>query len=79
MRQTYELYFGSKVRDEDKVWTLLICCSSCSRNWEGWVKSTDTSMPFGVQVVWHDPRDHRNNCYFCMTKISGFPDFASVK
>jgi len=73
MRKMYELYFGSKVRDQDKVWALLICCSSCSRTWEDWLKGTDTSVPFGVQIVWHDPWDHKNNFYFCIT------DFLSVK
>lgn len=79
IRKTYELYFGSKVRDQHKVWALLICCSSCSRTWEGWLKGTDTSMLFGVQIVWHDPQDHRNNCYFCMTKMTGFSRFSKCK
>ena len=29
-------------------------------------------MPFGVPMVWREPTNHLNDCYFCMTKISGF-------
>ena len=29
-------------------------------------------MPFAVPMVWREPTDHVSNCYFCMTKVTGF-------
>ncbi|CAG9791652.1 unnamed protein product [Diatraea saccharalis] len=29
-------------------------------------------MPFAVPVLWREPSNHFNDCYFCMTDICGF-------
>ena len=29
-------------------------------------------MPFSVRMVWREPKNHFNDCYFCMTNIVGF-------
>jgi hypothetical protein len=72
VRKAYELYFGCKVRDQDKVWALKICCSSWTGTLAGWLKGTHKSMPFAVLMLWREPQVHLNDCYFCMTKINGF-------
>jgi hypothetical protein len=79
VRKTCELYFGCKVGDQDKVWVPKICCSSCSRTWAGRLKGTHKSMHFAVPMVWREPRDRLNDCYFCMTKITGFSQFSKHK
>jgi hypothetical protein len=72
VRKAYELYFGCKVGDQDKIWAPKICCSSCSRTLAGWLKGTHKSMPFAVLMMWCEPKDSLKDCYFCMTKIIGF-------
>jgi hypothetical protein len=79
VRKAYELYFGCKVGDQDKVWVPKICCSSCSRTLVGWLKGTHKSMPFAVPMARREPREHLNDCYFCMTKITGFSRFSVHK
>jgi hypothetical protein len=79
MRKGYDLYFGCKVRDQDKVWAPKICCSSCSRTLAGWLTGTHKLMRSALPMVWRQPREHLNNCYFCMTKITGFSRFSMHK
>jgi hypothetical protein len=79
MRKACELYTGCKIGDQDKIWVLKMCCSSCSRILAGWLKGTHKWMPFAVPMVWHEPQDNSNICYFCMTKITGFSWFSMHK
>lgn len=71
VKKAYELYFGCKVGDQDKPWAPKVCCSSCSRTLTGWLKGTHKSMPFAVPMVWREPRNHVDDCYFCITNIKG--------
>jgi hypothetical protein len=75
VRNAYELCFCSNVRAQDKIWAPKICCSSHSRTLARWLKGTHKSMPSAVPTVWRQPRNHLNDCYFCM-KITGFSRFS---
>lgn len=72
IQKAYELYFGCKIGDQDKIWAPKFCCTSCSRTLSGWLKGTRKSMPFAVPMVWREPQNHLDDCYFCITKIAGF-------
>ena len=60
----------SNVGDQDKSWTPHICCTSCFTLLTGWLKGT-RHMTFAIPTIWREPKDHKTDCYFCMTKISG--------
>jgi len=51
MRRAYELHFDCKIRDQDMVWVLRICCSSCSRTLASWFKGTHKSISFAVLML----------------------------
>jgi len=29
-------------------------------------------MPFGIPMVWREPKNHIDDCYFCMVNVSGY-------
>ena len=67
IKTAYHMYFGSRTGDQDKKWAS--CCTRCFKNLRAWMKGTRKSMPFAVVMIWREPKDHINDCHFCITKI----------
>lgn len=72
IKQAYYLYFGCHVGDQDKQWAPHVCCITCYVVLAEWVKGKKQSMPFAVPMVWREPTNHCNDCYFCLTKTAGY-------
>ena len=34
--------------------------------------SNRTALKFGIPMIWHEPPNHFDDCYFCMTKLVGY-------
>lgn len=66
VKTAYHHYFGMKVGDQDKTWAPHICCNSCSVILRGWIRKNGRSMPFGIPMIWREPTNHVDNCYFCI-------------
>lgn len=65
-KDLYEKYFGSIVHQHDGEWSPSLFCSTCKINLSKW-KSGKGGMPFATPMQWKKPRNHRNDCYFCLT------------
>ena len=72
VKTSYYHYFGCKLCDQDKKWAPHVCCQSCCNGLRDWFSGRRSSMPFAVPMIWREPRDHITDCYFCLTKVSGF-------
>lgn len=72
IKRAYHCYFGFPVNDKDKYWLPKICCNNCSRSLRGWLKGSHKTMPFAKPMIWSEPQNHANGCYFCMTKTKGY-------
>lgn len=72
MMIAYKYYSGCTIGDQDKSWLPHICCTVCYFGLTQWLNGKRKAMPFAVPMVWHKLKDHHSDCYFCMTKISGF-------
>lgn len=66
----YFMYFGRVVEKEN--WAPSIICKSCEVNLNSWWNGSLDRMPFAVPMLWKKQRNHRHDCYFCITNVSGF-------
>ena len=72
LRTAYFSYFGCKIGDHDKAWAPHICCKACYNGLTAWFSGKKASLSFAVPMVWREPRSHADDCYFCLTDITGF-------
>lgn len=58
--------------DHEKPWAPHVICGSCRSNLDGWLRGARKAMPFAVPRVWREPKNHHDDCYFCMINISKY-------
>ena len=64
-------------------------CKHCTEMLSFWTQSKVSSMQLGVPMVWHGPKNHYDDCYFCVVNGSGrnqqkkknwyYPDIESAR
>lgn len=74
IKQAYQAYFNCDVRNQDKSWVPKVCCLKCYTNLNGWSKGTTKKIPFGTPMLWMEPTNHAEDCYFCLTQLKGFSE-----
>lgn len=72
VRQVYLAYFGVKLGDQDKTWAPHYVCYTCVEGLRRWSKGEQHAFRFGVPMIWREPQNHTDDCYFCSTGIHGF-------
>ena len=65
-------YFDCKVGDQDKSWAAHICCKPCYNGLTAWFNSKKAAFNFAVTMVWREPWNNADDCYFCLTNITRF-------
>lgn len=89
VKRAYLGYFGVRLGDQDKTWAPHIVCKTCTEHLRQWTTGKRNSLKFGVPMVWREPTNHIDDCYFCMVNITGinrnnrskwtYPDLASAR
>ena len=72
LRTAYFHYFDCKIGDQDKSWAPHICCKPCYNGLTAWFNGKKAAFNFAVPMVLREPRNHADDCYFCLTNITGF-------
>ena len=72
LRTAYFHYFDCKIGDQDKSWAPLICCKPCFNGLTAWFNGKKVAFNFAVPMVSREPRNHADDCYFCLINITGF-------
>ena len=72
LKKIYKLYFGCPLGDQDKHWAPHQVCTSCSSGLRNWLNKRTPAMPFAVPMIWREPKNHFQDCYFCRVNVKGF-------
>ena len=46
-------------------------CHNCEEMLRDWTKGKRKGLPFGIPMVWREPKEHLTDCYFCMVNTKG--------
>ena len=68
-KRSYKAYLGIKLGDQDKSQAPHKVCKQCSETLRRWTQSKATSMQFGFPMVWREPKNHHEDCYFCVVDM----------
>ena len=71
VKKVYYAYFHVKLGDQDKCWAPHIVCKKCVETLRQWTHGKK-AMSFGIPMVWREPKNHVDDCYFCITQTQGF-------
>lgn len=72
VKKAYFAYFHVKIGDQDKYWAPHIVCKPCVENLRQWTKGKRNKLAFGIPMIWREPKNHVNDCYFCLVQTSGY-------
>ncbi|XP_061443081.1 uncharacterized protein LOC133365351 isoform X1 [Rhineura floridana] len=72
VKQAYLAYFGVKLGDQDKSWAPHKVCKTCVECLRQWKNGERKRLKFGVPMVWTEPQNHHDDCYFCVVNVKGF-------
>lgn len=72
VKRAYHAYFGVRLGDQDKGWAPHTVCRTCVEALRHWSKGRKASMPFAIPMIWREPLNHYDDCYFCLTNVRGY-------
>ena len=72
IKRVYLAYFGVPLGDQDKSWAPHQVCTTCVETLRSWSQGKNAKLKFGVPMVWREPKNHVDDCYFCFVNVKGF-------
>ena len=66
VKGAYEAYYQVPLGDQEKNWAAHVVCHKCEKMIQNWTKGKQKGLPFDVPMVWREPKDYLNDCYFCI-------------
>jgi hypothetical protein len=69
IRKVHYAYFGVKLGDEDKSWAAQKVCFVCAEDLRKWSIGKKKTFRFCVTMIWREPKNHSDDCYFCCCNI----------
>ncbi|KAL4717512.1 hypothetical protein ACJJTC_000661 [Scirpophaga incertulas] len=59
-------------RRQDKKWAPHVFCERCRKTLRYWAGGAKRFLDFNMPMIWREPSNHENYCYFCLTKTFPF-------
>ena len=72
IKKIYLAYFGVPLDDQDKSWAPHQVCTMCVKTLRPWSQAKNAKLKFGVPMVWRKPKNHMDDCYFCLVNVKEF-------
>ena len=69
--KAYHVCFQVKLGDQEKSCAPHIVCKTCKEHLPQWANGTRKSLKYGIAMVWREPQNHDNDCYFCSMDTTG--------
>ena len=66
------MYFGCPLGDQDEKWAPHQIYTSYFSGLRNWLNKRTSAMPFATPITWREPKDHFQDCYFCLVNAKGF-------
>ncbi|EFA13536.1 hypothetical protein TcasGA2_TC005054 [Tribolium castaneum] len=86
VQNAYFAYFNLEIKDIDKTWTPNNVCKMCTEHLRQWINGQRSHLKCSVPMIWKEPKNHYNDCYFCLVKVHGinpkkmtYPDLVSAR
>ena len=71
VKRAYLAYCKVLLGDKDKAWAPYIVCKKCVEHLRQWTKKERKSLRFGIPMVWREPQNHLNDCFFSAVNTKG--------
>lgn len=71
VKKVYLAYFGTRLDDQDKSWAPHKVCYVCVEDLRKWSKKEKKTFKFAIPMIWREPTNHSDDCYFCSVDITG--------
>jgi hypothetical protein len=75
-----------KIKYVDKPWIPNNVCKTCREHLRQWMHRKRRHLKLSVPMVWREPKNHYDDCYFCLINLHGahrkkktYPDLESAK
>jgi hypothetical protein len=72
MRKVYYAYFGVKLGDQNKSWAPHKVCCAGVEDLRKWSTGKKKAFRFDVSMIWKEPKNHNDDCYFCCCDVKGY-------
>ena len=72
IRKVYLVYLKVPLRDQDKTWTTHKIYALCVGTLRKWSEGKPKYLKFEIPMIWREPKDNLNDCYFCKVNVKGF-------
>lgn len=71
VKTAYFNYFGVNICDEEKPWVPKTACQNCVVSLRQWSNGKRSALKFKTPMIWREPTNHHDDCYFCVVNITG--------
>ncbi|GFY18904.1 uncharacterized protein TNCV_3875921 [Trichonephila clavipes] len=71
VKTVYQEYFKIKLCNQNKLWVPHIVCQKCVVCLRLWPSRKRDAVMFETPMIWQEPQNHHDDCYFCVVKING--------